>query len=383
MFRFTLLLILLIVLPDLFIWWHFTRVQPGVWRTLLLLAPTAIALLCMLLLVCHIRVPGLMQLGFLILVCVSVPKLVFLLTAGTGKVLTLCGWNAGGMAVHIGIVLAVATACVQIYGASFGWRRLQVNRHTLHLQGLPPAFEGYKVVQISDLHLGSYHHHTAFVERLVDSVNAQQPDLIVFTGDLVNTEAREAQPFVQVLQRLHARDGVLSVLGNHDYMTYQPGLSPKQQHEQLAELVAAQQRMGWQVLRNEHRAVVRQTDTLFVAGVENIGKPPFPSRGNLAQSLRGIPSSACIVLLSHDPWHWRNGVLGHKSIALTLSGHTHAMQMQFYRFSPARWLMTEWGGLYSEGHQQLYVSTGIGGSVPYRLGAWPQIELFTLHSAKH
>lgn len=383
MFRFTLLLVLLILLPDLFIWWHFTRLQPGVWRTMLLLAPTVVALLCMLLLMCHIRVPGLMQLGFLILVCVSVPKLVFLLTAGTGKVLTLCGWNAGGIAVHIGIVLAVVTACLQIYGASFGWHKLQVNRHTLHLQGLPPAFEGYRVVQISDLHLGSYHHHTAFVERLVDSVNAQQPDLIVFTGDLVNTEAREAQPFVQVLQRLHARDGVLSVLGNHDYMTYQPGLSPKQQHVQLDELVAAQQRMGWQVLRNEHRAVVRQTDTLYVAGVENIGKPPFPSRGNLAQSLQDIPPSACIVLLSHDPWHWRNGVLGHSPVALTLSGHTHAMQMQFYRFSPARWLMTEWGGLYSEGHQQLYVSTGVGGSVPYRLGAWPQIELFTLHSAKH
>ena len=382
MFRFTLLLVLLVVLPDLFIWWHFTRMQPGVWRTLLLLTPTAVALLCMLLLVCQVHVPGLLQLGFLLMVCVSVPKLVFVLAAGTGKIPTLWGWNTDGMAVRTGIVLAVIAACMQIYGATLGWRKLQVNHLTLPLQGLPPAFDGYKVVQISDLHLGSYHHHTSFVERLVDSVNAQQPDLIVFTGDLVNTEAREVQPFVPVLKRLHARDGVLSVLGNHDYMTYQPGLSAKQQHEQLDELVAAQQRMGWQVLRNEHRAVVRQTDTLFVAGVENIGKPPFPSRGNLARSLQGIPPSACIVLLSHDPWHWRNGVLGHSPIALTLSGHTHAMQVQFYRFSPARWLMTEWGGLYSEGNQQLYVSTGIGGSVPYRLGAWPQVEVLTLQTAR-
>ena len=384
MFRFSLFLILLIVLPDLFIWWHFTRLHPGVWRTLLLLAPTLLSLACLGLLLCHVRVPQLMQAAFVLLICISIPKLVFVLTALTGKALGLALPAAEAPTVRIGIWLAVLTAAVQIYGSAWGWQRLQVKRQQLYLQGLPPAFDGYRVVQLSDLHLGTYGGDTAFMTRLVDSVNSLRPDLIVFTGDMVNTSAAEAVPYVQVLRRLRARDGVLSVLGNHDYMTYQPGLSPAGQRAELQTLLRAQQLMGWQVLNNAHQAIVRQGDTLYVAGVENVGKPPFPTRGNLSKALRGIPPQACTLLLSHDPWHWRHGVVGNRpQPVLTLSGHTHALQMQIGSFSPARWLMPEWGGLYSEGTQQLYVSTGIGGSVPYRLGAWPQIELFTLHPAKH
>lgn len=383
MFRFSLFLILLIVLPDLFIWWHFTRLHPGVWRTLLLLAPTLLSLACLGLLLCHVRVPQLMQAAFVLLICISIPKLVFVLTALTGKALGLALPATEAPTVRIGIWLAVLTAAVQIYGSAWGWQRLQVKRQQLYLQGLPPAFDGYRVVQLSDLHLGTYGGDTAFMTRLVDSVNSLRPDLIVFTGDMVNTSAAEAVPYVQVLRRLRATDGVLSVLGNHDYMTYQPGLSPAGQRAELQTLLRAQQLMGWQVLNNAHQAIVRQGDTLYVAGVENVGKPPFPTRGNLDKALRGIPLQACTLLLSHDPWHWRNGVVDNKmQPVLTLSGHTHALQMQIGSFSPARWLMPEWGGLYREGEQQLYVSTGIGGSVPYRLGAWPQIELFTLHPAK-
>lgn len=384
MFRFSLFLILLIVLPDLFIWWHFTRLHPGVWRTLLLLAPTLLSLACLGLLLCHVRVPQLMQVAFVLLICISIPKLVFVLTALTGKALGLALPAAETPTVRIGMWLAVLTAAIQIYGSVWGWQRLQVKRQHLYLQGLPTAFNGYRVVQLSDLHLGTYGGDTAFMARLVDSVNSLRPDLIVFTGDMVNTSAAEAVPYVQVLRRLQATDGVLSVLGNHDYMTYQPGLSPTGQRAELQTLLRAQQLMGWQVLNNAHQAIVRQGDTLYVAGVENVGKPPFPTRGNLSKALRGIPPQACTLLLSHDPWHWRHGVVGNRpQPVLTLSGHTHALQMQIGSFSPARWLMPEWGGLYSEGTQQLYVSTGIGGSVPYRLGAWPQIELFTLHPAKH
>ena len=384
MFRFSLFLILLIVLPDLFIWWHFTRLHPGVWRTLLLLAPTLLSLACLGLLLCHVRVPQLMQVAFVLLICISIPKLVFVLTALTGKALGLALPAAETPTVRIGMWLAVLTAAIQIYGSVWGWQRLQVKRQHLYLQGLPTAFDGYRVVQLSDLHLGTYGGDTAFMARLVDSVNSLRPDLIVFTGDMVNTSAAEAVPYVQVLRRLRATDGVLSVLGNHDYMTYQPGLSPAGQRAELQTLLRAQQLMGWQVLNNAHQAIVRQGDTLYVAGVENVGKPPFPTRGNLSKALRGIPPQACTLLLSHDPWHWRHGVVGNRpQPVLTLSGHTHALQMQIGSFSPARWLMPEWGGLYSEGTQQLYVSTGIGGSVPYRLGAWPQIELFTLHPAKH
>jgi uncharacterized protein len=143
-------------------------------------------------------------------------------------------------------------------------------------------------------------------------------------------------------------------------------------------IASMQAQMGWLLLRNAHHDIVRGDDTLHVAGVENVGKPPFPERGNLSRALQGVPSHSCVVLLSHDPWHWRHGVVGRTDIDLTLSGHTHALQMQVGSFSPAAWFMPEWGGLYREGSQKLFVSTGIGGNVPYRLGAWPKIEVITL-----
>ena len=125
--------------------------------------------------------------------------------------------------------------------------------------------------------------------------------------------------------------------------------------------------------------MLRGGDTLYVAGVENLSKPPFPSYGKLDRALADIPPHGCTLLLSHDPGHWRRDIVGQRpQVALMLSGHTHAMQLQIGGFSPAGWMMPEWGGLYREGHQQLYVSTGIGGSIPYRLGAWPQIEVLTL-----
>lgn len=344
----------------------------------MLLTPTVITMLCMLLLVCQVRVGWLMQVAFLLLICIAVPKLVFVAVALMGK---LVAWGNPGVQhviSRVGIVLAVLMAAVQIYGSVWGWRKLEVNRMQLRLDGLPAAFFGYRVVQISDLHLGTYAGDTSFTKSLVDSVNACNPDLIVLTGDLVNSSSDELLPHLRVLSRLRARDGVYSIMGNHDYCTYHPGLTLVEQHREVQRVIRSQRTMGWRVLLNEHVVITRGTDTLYVAGVENIGKPPFPSRGNLEKAIKGIPHGACTILLSHDPWHWRHGVVGKADISLTLSGHTHALQMQVGKFSPAQWFMPEWSGLYKQGRQTLYVSTGIGGSVPYRLGAWPAIELFEL-----
>lgn len=378
MFRFFFLILLFLVLPDTYLWWNFTRLQAGVWRTLLVLLPTIMTLVCMLLLVCQVRAAMLMQVAFVLMICVAVPKLVFVLTDVVGNGITW-HWAAGRQWVYqVARVLAVLMAAVQVYGTAWGWRSLRVAHHSIKVDCLPTAFKGYRVVQISDLHLGTYAGDTSVMEALVDSVNRLQPDLIVFTGDMVNTASSEAMPYIRILQRLRAKDGVLSVLGNHDYCLYQPGLSAVQQAHEVRRLVRMQRMMGWKVLLNEHSAIVRGDDTLYVAGVENIGKPPFPERGSLKQAMKGIPPSACTLLLSHDPWHWRHGVVGKTSVQLTLSGHTHALQMQVGRFSPAAWFMPEWAGLYRKANQQLFVSTGIGGSVPYRLGAWPTIELLVL-----
>lgn len=378
MFRFFFLLLLMLVIPDLFIWWNFTREQVGVWRTLLVILPTLITAACMVLLVCHVRAALLMQWAFILLICITVPKLVFMLSWLIGRGLT---WGHDGALPTVRLVsiaLAVAMAGLQIYGTAYGWKRLQINRATLKIDGLPQAFRGYRVVQISDIHLGTYAGDTSLIKAMVDSINREKPDLIVFTGDMVNMASAEAMPFISTLRQLHARDGVLSVLGNHDYCMYQPGLTPAELKAEVERVVRIERAMHWQVLLNAHQAITRGDDTLYIAGVENIGKRPFPSVGDLAKATEGIPTNGCTILLSHDPWHWRNGVVGKTHIPLTLSGHTHGLQMQIGHYSPAAWFMHEWGGLYKEGKQQLYVSTGIGGGVPYRLGAWPKIEVFTL-----
>ena len=378
MFRFFFLLLILLILPDLFIWWNFTREQ-SIWRTVLVVLPTVIALACMILLMCHVRASLLMQWAFILIICVSVPKAVFMVTWFVGRGIIWHNEAALPMLRTVSLTLAVLMAALQVYGTGWGWKHLQVQRNHLRVRQLPSAFNGYKIVQISDLHLGTYAGDTSLMQALVDSVNRENPDLIVFTGDLVNMASAEAVPFVQTLKKLRATDGVYSVLGNHDYCMYQPGLTPAQLKAEVQRIVRIQRAMGWNVLLDAHHPIVRGADTLYVAGVENIGKRPFTSQGNLSKAIEGIPKNACTILLSHDPWHWRHGVIG-QNVALTLSGHTHGLQMQIGRFSPAAWFMPEWGGLYREKNQQLFVSIGVGGGVPYRLGAWPKIELLTLHN---
>lgn len=380
MFRFFFLLLFLLLIPDCYIYFSYVRSQIAAWRIVALFLPTALTLILMLLLVCQIRASMLFQLVFLLFICVSVPKLVFTIVDLLGRGIA---WKIPSLLPYLhkgAIILAVCMAALQVVGSTYGWRLLRTERTFIRLPKMASAFNGYKIIQISDIHLGSYSGDTSLMEQMVDSINHQHPDLIVFTGDMVNTASNEVTPFIRTLSRLRAKDGVLSILGNHDYCLYHPGLTPKQQKEEVNRIIRAQRAMGWNVLLNAHHTIYRGEDSLVVAGVENIGKPPFPTYGHLDKALQGVKSDACIVLLSHDPWHWRNQVVGKTPISLTLSGHTHALQMQVGHFSPAAWFMPEWGGLYQKGEQKLYVSTGIGGNVPYRLGAWPKIEVLTLHN---
>ena len=183
---------------------------------------------------------------------------------------------------------------------------------------------------------------------------------------------------MQALSRLRATDGVCSVIGNHDYCEYGPSGSPGGAEFDFEEVKRRQRELGWEVLLNESRTIRRGTDSLVVLGVENIGRPPFPSRGDLRQAMSGVGDGAFTILLSHDPSHWRREVLPETNVRLTLSGHTHAMQFRLGGFSPCSWVFAEWEGLYREGDRMLFVSSGAGGTAPFRLGAWPRIEVLTL-----
>ncbi len=378
MVRFFLFFVILLVALDAYLWLVFTHRQPGEWRTLLVILPTVAIFACMLAAAMGLHISWIMQLTAILLACIVVPKLGFIIVDLLARLFTWGHQPAYLIGQRIALIVAVILAATQIYACSFGWKRLVIAHTAIKADKLPATFRHYRIAQISDLHLGSYGDDTAFVSRVVDSINAQRPDLIIFAGDIVNSLSDELRPFVPVLSRLQARDGVVAVLGNHDYCMYQPGLTAAEQAAHTARIVAMEREMGWHILLNEHITIHRGNDSLVIAGVENTGKPPFPERGNLPQALHGVSPEACTVLVSHDPWHWHHGIVGQAPVALTLSGHTHAMQLKIGDFSPAQWVAPEWGGLYSDGKQQLFVSTGVGGNVPYRLGAWPQIDMLEL-----
>lgn len=352
MLIFLLIILLAVVIPDVIIWdWIFPSLCVG-WKLLLCL-PTLVVFASMWATMTGRWGHNLsIRMFFGSLLLLAFPKLVFALIA----------WPFGWIA---GLTVAVLVLFLFAYGFMYGWLRLAVKRETLEFADLPKAFDGYRILQISDFHIGTFEHHPAFVKRVVETANSQGADLIVFTGDLINISGNETKPFVEILSRLKAKDGVLSILGNHDYADVQA-------------VVADERRMGWRLLTNEHVNIERDNQTISVIGVEQTGRPPFAARGHLKEAMSGIPSETFKILLTHDPSHWRLEVLDKTNIQFTLSGHTHAAQLKIGRFSPARWMYREWGGKYEHDGRVLYVSLGLGGTMPFRLGAWPEINVITL-----
>lgn len=280
-----------------------------------------------------------------------------------------------------GVVAALCCAVGLLYGSLIGASRLEVKQKSYASTDLPAAFRGYRVVQLSDLHLGSWSGRPEVIQELVERCNSLRPDLILFTGDLVNQRSCELEPFVELLSQLRATDGIYSVLGNHDYGTYYRWSSPEEARQNLQHLKQLQEKMGWTLLNNDHRIIHRGADRIAVVGVENEGEPPFPQYGDLKKALRGT-EGMFRLLLSHNPTHWRREVLKESDVQLTLSGHTHAMQCVLFGHSLSELKYPEWRGWYRHGSQSLYVNIGIGYvGLPFRFNARPEITLFTWEGA--
>lgn len=263
------------------------------------------------------------------------------------------------------------------FGFIEGWKRLELKHITFTSPDLPPYFDGYRLVQITDFHLGSFPPGNDFVQKVVDATNNEEPDMILFTGDLVNNQASEVEPYLDTLRQLHASDGIYSIWGNHDYCEYGNNHSIGALKRNRRMLYGYQESLGWHQLMNEHHVVSHGMASIAVIGVENPGQPPFTNRSNLKKAMKGLKPDMFKILLSHDPHHWRREVVG-KKIQLTLAGHTHAGQLKIGKWTPARMAFKEWGGAYRIGEQMLYVSSGIGGSFTFRLGAWPELTVITL-----
>ncbi len=385
--RFFLLLVAVIVLPDIYIYGtYISRPDINVLIPILYFLP-GLLLLTGLIYFAYFasdysvkgRWGGWFTIAFLV---GAMPKLIFTLCSFVGLFFNhFFGWSQTIFDV-IGIILALYNAGTILYGAFWGKNRFVIKNVIYSSHRLPTGFDGYRITLLSDLHVGSWKGNTKPLEKLVRMVNSQNPDLIVFTGDLVNHRAVELNPCQSVLCELRARDGIYSVLGNHDFGPYFPWEHADHRSKNLDDLKKRQADMGWILLNNDHVKLHNGNDTIALVGVENDGEPPFSQYADLPKAIEGT-EGLFKILLSHNPTHWRREVLPDTDIDLMLAGHTHALQFECAGRSFSSRFYKEWSGMYYEGTRGLYVNIGAGHvGLPFRFGAWPEITMITLKSQK-
>lgn len=389
MYRITLIFVLFLFIPDVYIYFVYIvqktknkLLRCSYWLPTFLLAAGYVYFMFLTgdnALSNHTRGIGRLAIAILLLVF---PKTVFMLCSLAGQlvhfVIRRCPRSPFTV---IGWVVGVASFFNILYGTFVGITRLEIKETEFRSADLPEGFDGYRIVQISDIHIGSWQGNPQPIKRLVEMANAQKPDLIVFTGDLINQQSHEIDGFQDILSQLHAPDGVYSILGNHDYGTYYHWKSREAEIANLEYLLRQQKAMGWKLLNNEHDILRHKGDSIALIGVENDGEPPFSQFADLSRAMQGT-EGMFQILLSHNPSHWRREVLPESNIPLTLSGHTHAMQGILFGHSLAAFIYPEWRGMYYEGKRALYVNIGIGYvGLPFRFGAWPEITVLTLHKS--
>lgn len=309
------------------------------------------------------------------------PKIIFIALNILANIGGLLNREIKRIGHKIAAICAILLFLVLLYSITWGRYNFKVNTKEVCFTNLPEAFNRFKIVQLTDLHVGSLSSHYAGISKLVEQVNALRPDLILFTGDMVNNFASELDLWTGELSKLKAKYGKFAVTGNHDYGNYTRWNSSEEQKQNMTNFYRNMKAAGFTMLNNDHQEIPLKGDTIYVAGVENWGNPPFPRYGKLKKAIAGIQDHF-IILLSHDPSHWRAEVLN-ENIPLTLSGHTHAMQMGIkigkYKWSPAQYMYPEYDGLYQNQNQYLNVSRGQGYlGFPGRIGLRPEINVLIL-----
>lgn len=287
---------------------------------------------------------------------------------------------------RIGMVLAAVGFMLVMYGLCIGRTQIETRTVTIKSSQVPPSFNGYRIVQLSDLHVGSLLKDEYWIKNLPQYIQSLNPDLIVFTGDLVNTYAEETEGWESIFNAIQAPDGKWACKGNHDYSHYKWRNDIDSTQNTIA-VTEAYKKLGWKLLNDSSTVLTKGTDSLYVCGVQNISRPPFHSYGSVSKAMQNIADSSLVIMLSHDPIAWEDSIRQHKNVLLTLSGHTHAMQMgiDFWglHLSPASLMHPYWDGTYQQGDQYLHVNRGLGYvGFPMRIGMKPEITLIELYSAE-
>ncbi|REE02188.1 metallophosphoesterase [Marinoscillum furvescens] len=281
------------------------------------------------------------------------------------------------------VVAGTLPIAVFSFGVISGAHDYRVRRRTVYFKNLPKAFDGLRVVQISDIHTGSFFNKTA-VAGGVDMINDQKADMVFFTGDLVNNRSEEALPYLDIFKKINAPMGVYSTMGNHDYGDYTGWSSVQAKQADVQKLKEMHAYMGWDLLLNENRVITESGEQIALLGVENWGAGRFSKYGNMEQTVAGVQDLPFKLLLSHDPSHWDAQIRPeYPDVDLMLSGHTHGMQFGVeigdFRWSPSQYLYKQWADLYQQGNQYLYVNRGFGYlGYPGRVGILPEITVLEL-----
>lgn len=286
---------------------------------------------------------------------------------------------------EVGVVLGAIPTVLLVYGLIRNPYRYKVFTETLRFPHLPSALDGLRIVQISDIHAGSFLSKER-VRKSVEMINALEPDLVFFTGDLVNYAADEVDPYLDVFQDIRARLGVYSIVGNHDYGDYTQWPDAAAKEANFEKLKQQHQKLGWDLLLNAYRVIQVGEASVGIIGVENYSAHPrFPKYGDMATATSGMGKQDLNILLSHDPSHWDAEILqSYPWVDLMLAGHTHGFQFGIewgdrFKWSPVQYIYRRWAGLYREGKQYLYVNRGLGFlGYPGRVGILPEITLLTL-----
>jgi hypothetical protein len=284
---------------------------------------------------------------------------------------------------YVGLIVSFFTLLLILYGGLIAPRDFTLKKIVIEVPDLPASFDGFRIVQFSDFHLGNWNRNFSIMEPITQIINSQQADILVFTGDMVNNFANETQGWQPYFLKLKSKSGKYAILGNHDYGDYANWKNESQRDSNLARIKQAIRAFGFRLLLNEHIYLTRGKDKIALIGVENWSKAPLSTYGDLKKAMVGVEIPELKILLTHDPSHWDAEVVGKQNIVLTLSGHTHAAQFGFYfnkvQLSPSSWVFEEWDGLYKKGKQYLYVNRGIGFvGIPMRIGVPPEITLIEL-----
>lgn len=313
------------------------------------------------------------------------PQVIYLLFTGLSRVLK----DNARVIRGIGSITAAFLFSSMVWGHFVTTKQFEVRQYQISSHKIPQAFNNYRIVQFSDLHVGNFNNDTALIRQLADTINSLKPDLILFTGDLVTYHSKEVLPYTEQLVSLCAKQGVYAILGNHDYSDYHHWTNKKEKEKDFNHFITLVGELGWKLLNNESVRIVKDSSSIVLAGMENWGEPPFPTHGDLDLSLKHTnpDENDFILLMSHNPEFWRHNLRNkRKDINLTLSGHTHAMQMKVYiagnAFSPAAIRYPLWGGLHTDNNQcTIIINEGIGNVFyPMRIGAFPEISVITLNS---